>query len=398
MSVTVNNPDITAPTVSLTAPATGATVSGTVSLSATAADNVAVAGVQFLVDNTPLGAEDTTAPYGPVSWNTTTATNGTHTLTALARDAAGNTTTSTVTVTVANPDTTSVTIGRSTLVLPGGNGYAVNATWYFPNHDDPPVGLIYLQHGDLRTDTNLSALAQQLAVQTNSIVVAPTVSTNPFDPYYIWNEPIERAVAALFVGDRSELTASASAAAGHPVTLPQQFVLAGHSAGGNLVTAVAGYLADEPRAAGSLKGVILFDSADDGDAITGMATLTGANAVPVMLIAAPPCPCNGFGAETNTIINSAPDNFIGIMLVGGSHLDAEGATTDWLGILGCGPAPTPQNAAAVQTITAAWINDVFTGSQTGIYAPVGTVVAVNGATATVLAVKGQLLGQSAITA
>ncbi len=46
-------------------------------------------------------------------------------------------------------DGTLVTIGRSTLVLPNSNGYAVPATWYFPNHDDAPVGLIYLQHGGL---------------------------------------------------------------------------------------------------------------------------------------------------------------------------------------------------------------------------------------------------------
>src|SRR5207253_7785765 len=48
------------------------------------------------------------SPYS-VSWNTTTATNGSHTLTAVARDAAGNTSTSAaVTVTVNNtpPDTT----------------------------------------------------------------------------------------------------------------------------------------------------------------------------------------------------------------------------------------------------------------------------------------------------
>ena len=95
------NPDTTAPTVSFTAPAN---VSGTVTLSVTATDNVGgagVAGVKFLVDNTPLGVEDTTSPYS-VSWNTTTATNGTHTLTAQARDAAGNTTTKTVTVKVDN--------------------------------------------------------------------------------------------------------------------------------------------------------------------------------------------------------------------------------------------------------------------------------------------------------
>ena len=94
--------DTTSPTVSVTAPANGSTVSGTVTVSANASDNTGVSGVQFLLDGTNLGAEDTTSPYA-VSWNTTTATNGSHTLTARARDAAGNTTTSSsVTVTVSN--------------------------------------------------------------------------------------------------------------------------------------------------------------------------------------------------------------------------------------------------------------------------------------------------------
>ena len=44
-------------------------------MTANATDNVGVAGVQFLLDGTPLGAEDTTAPYA-VTWDTTTATNG----------------------------------------------------------------------------------------------------------------------------------------------------------------------------------------------------------------------------------------------------------------------------------------------------------------------------------
>jgi hypothetical protein len=90
------------PTVSLTAPANGATVSGTVAVSATASDNVGVVGVQFKLDGANLSSEDTSSPYS-INWDTTTASNGSHTLTATARDAAGNTTTSTSrTVTVSN--------------------------------------------------------------------------------------------------------------------------------------------------------------------------------------------------------------------------------------------------------------------------------------------------------
>jgi glutamine amidotransferase PdxT len=104
-------PDTQAPTVSLTAPANGATVSGTTSVTATASDNVGVAGVQFLLNGANLGSEVTTAPY-TYSWNTASVANGTYTLTARARDAAGNTTTSTaVTVTVNNvPDTQAPTV------------------------------------------------------------------------------------------------------------------------------------------------------------------------------------------------------------------------------------------------------------------------------------------------
>jgi len=95
-------PDTTPPTVSISSPVSGATVSGTITVSATASDNVGVAGVQFLLDGAALGAEDTASPYA-VSWNTTAAGNGSHTLTATARDAAGNRTTSApVTVTVSN--------------------------------------------------------------------------------------------------------------------------------------------------------------------------------------------------------------------------------------------------------------------------------------------------------
>src|SRR5215475_3241734 len=101
--------DTTPPTVSITAPANAATVTGSVTVSATASDNVGVVGVQFLLDGANLGAEDTATPY-TTTWNTTSASNGSHTLTARARDAAGNSTSASVTVTVNNPDTTPPTV------------------------------------------------------------------------------------------------------------------------------------------------------------------------------------------------------------------------------------------------------------------------------------------------
>src|SRR5205823_4593292 len=110
-STTAPPADTTLPSVSITAPLNGVTLSDTTSVTANASDNVGVVGVQFYVDGAALGAEDTAAPYS-VSWNTTLFANGGHALTARARDAAGNTNTSaTVNVTESNvapptPDTT----------------------------------------------------------------------------------------------------------------------------------------------------------------------------------------------------------------------------------------------------------------------------------------------------
>jgi hypothetical protein len=82
-------PDTTDPTVSLTTPIGGAMLSGTINMTATASDNGAVAGVQFFVDGNPIETEDTTAPYS-ISWNTSTTKDGSHILTARARDTANN--------------------------------------------------------------------------------------------------------------------------------------------------------------------------------------------------------------------------------------------------------------------------------------------------------------------
>src|SRR5690606_14494103 len=94
-------PDTIAPVVTLTAPSAG-TVSGAINVSANASDNIGVAGVQFLLNGVALGAEDNSAPY-TFLWNTNATPNGTYTIRARARDAAGNTTTSdSVVVTVSN--------------------------------------------------------------------------------------------------------------------------------------------------------------------------------------------------------------------------------------------------------------------------------------------------------
>jgi hypothetical protein len=90
--VTVIHPDTTAPTVSLTAPSSLSTVQGNVTMTASASDNVGVTLVEFLVNGTVIGS-DSSSPYSFV-WNSAATSGSSATLTARARDAAGNTTTS----------------------------------------------------------------------------------------------------------------------------------------------------------------------------------------------------------------------------------------------------------------------------------------------------------------
>ncbi|WNM63963.1 Ig-like domain-containing protein [Candidatus Nitrospira neomarina] len=148
--------DTTPPTVTLTTPSAG-TVSGTVTVSASASDNTGVAGVQFRLQGANLGAEDTTNPYS-TSWNTTTVPNGSYTLTAVARDAAGNTTTSASrTVTVSNsttppPPPPTSTLNISNLTVASGKAYVV------PTSGLQAGGTVYIDRA--YTFTTVPALVQ----------------------------------------------------------------------------------------------------------------------------------------------------------------------------------------------------------------------------------------------
>lgn len=95
--------DRTVPRVSISDPSDGSTISGSITIIAEASDDEEVAGVQFKLDGTDLGAEDLTKPY-QYTWNTSSAPVGSHSLTAVARDTSGNSRTSrTVSVIIGTP-------------------------------------------------------------------------------------------------------------------------------------------------------------------------------------------------------------------------------------------------------------------------------------------------------
>ncbi len=283
---------------------------------------------------------------------------------------------------------TGVQIGNSRLAIPGAFiGNTVAADWYFPTQADGTIdaqGVIWLQHGFAATNTFYSALATDLAQRTNSIVVAPTLSSIPFtlSGGCLICSTSQQAVAAVFLDpNRSALVTSAQDAGytGDVSELLGAFVLSGHSAGGGFATATAADYVNDGSALqdSQLLGVVMFDGVSngtfDGTFGTQIAALDTAD-IPIYQIAAPAQVWNNFGATTNQLLGARPGVFNGAVLVGGSHVDA---------ILGVNPLidfaaqlvttfSPAGSTAAVYNLSNGWINDLYVGAtpqapQYGLY-------------------------------
>ena len=103
------SPTTQAPTVAIVSPAANATISGTVTVQVSASSSLGIASVTLNAGNTTIGT-DSKSPY-TFSWNTASLPNGTYTLTAIAKDKAGNTASVSVNALINNViDTTAPTI------------------------------------------------------------------------------------------------------------------------------------------------------------------------------------------------------------------------------------------------------------------------------------------------
>jgi hypothetical protein len=282
-----------------------------------------------------------------------------------------------------------VLVGHSSLQVGCGSaGTTLSTDWYFPGGGVArPTGIVWLQHAFFQTKDNLVALAQSIAAHTGAIVIAPTITSNPLATGGCWinGAPMARAVANLFGAGRAALQTSADAARGGRVWLPRPFVLSGNSAGGNLVTGAAGDTTQPGGAIANLRGVVLYDAVDYGASMqNALARLTGVDDRMVLQIASPPNPCNAFGSGTAALLSARPDRFVGVELVNGTHLDAEGPDIGPLAEAVCG-RPRSINVDAVRVLAADWITNAFTGSSLGIVGgSPGQAISVGGATAVVL--------------
>jgi uncharacterized delta-60 repeat protein len=167
--------DATSPDVTVTAPADGATVSGNVAVTADAHDNTIVAGVQFTLDGMSLGIEDTVAPYA-ATWDTRTAANGPHVLSALARDSAGNLAAATdVSVSVDN-DKSSPTVPTNLSAVPVSSSQ-IDLAWSAATDNVGVTGYRVSRNGAVVTTTSATSFPDAgLAAST-----AYTYSVTAFD-------------------------------------------------------------------------------------------------------------------------------------------------------------------------------------------------------------------------
>lgn len=276
------------------------------------------------------------------------------------------------------PATSTVTVRSSTLRIDcgceDGEGVEVPADWYIPETEEgeaPPSRLIYLQHGFLAAGPWYSHTAAALAEQTNSIVVAPSITSNFFagDACWLGASPMHEAMAGLFDDDNTALADSALAA-GYAGPIPDRVVLMGHSLGGGAVSGIAGFMAADERI-DRLAGVVLLDGVGLDDPEKMLASLEAVpDEIPIYQLAAPVYFWNAFGVGIDALVQARPDQFVGVTLVGGSHVDAMRGGNPLIQFsqqLVSGFSKR-ENVAAARMLMVGWVNDMFAGNQeSGIY-------------------------------
>ena len=160
--------DITSPNVTITNPLNGSAVSGVISVSVSATDNLEVVSVSLFIDGNAVGSL-TTSPYNFV-WNTDNATIGTHAISATAKDAKSNTTTVTITV------TKNTTINTSpTITLPAAFSLST-----------PPIQKQGNEGSCVAFATAYAARSIESFYRTGSVTYNTAV--NLFSPEYVYNQ------------------------------------------------------------------------------------------------------------------------------------------------------------------------------------------------------------------
>lgn len=215
----------------------------------------------------------------------------------------------------------------------------VSGTWYIPT-EQPVVGWTLLQHGFMRSPNHLRDLSTKLA-ESGVAVLVVSLSQGQM-------------TSDTFAKEAAESLALTPPRPTHG-EVPARFAIAGHSLGGLFATKVAAELS--LAGASEFQGTLLLDPTDkDGHMVRASAHLKEYG-TPVLAILGEANKCN-VQSNATPILNSLQREFVGFRLKGGTHCDAEGASTDFVCKLMCGSSKK-ENVAALQEFGAAWLGFFF---------------------------------------
>ncbi len=226
-------------------------------------------------------------------------------------------------------------------------GGSRQGTWYIP--DSPPTGWILLQHGFQRNKNNLDDLAT--FYMDNGLMVLTI------------NSSVTR-------GNRSLARNVADDLIDNPLTppngiqLPDNLVIAGHSAGGLFMSYLGGRLME--RNFDGLRGVILFDPVDANNGMNANLQAVINNGLPVLSILANSSSCN---SSNNALqpLRALSDLYVGIKLTDNSkHTDVEGSSTGGILRFICG-APAQKNVSYLKDFSLNWAKDMMNDTYSSDY-------------------------------
>jgi YVTN family beta-propeller protein len=319
--------DTTPPAVSLTSPAGGAQVTGTVAIAATASDAVGVTSVTFLVDGAAI-ATDTSSPY-TASWSTTSVAAGSHTIRAEARDAAGNVGTSaavsvTVTVPSAPRPTTAVfepsadhsSVLRYVLdVFPSGSNPAATTPTATRDLGKPSV-----VNGEITADISptTASLAPATYIATVSAVTSSSSARSAPSPAFV----IASSTTSLTIAMPASTTPAAAASHGVLwVTNSSTHMVAAFDAttGDVLATIPVGLTPTGIAVAKGAGKVYVADEGSDTVSVISKATMTRSATIPLP----PP-----FGRKPHHVSGSPDGRFIYVGELGANVVDVIDTATD----------------------------------------------------------------------
>lgn len=231
-------------------------------------------------------------------------------------------------------------------------GTSYNVDWYIPTQT--ATALMTYQHGFSRGCGNHRDTAKNI-MKRGVMVLCMNASMSGGNP------TLARAFA--------DVLASRNVIPPGGQGLPVNFIVGGHSAGGHFATEVGRRLVEDGYPA--FKGAMLFDPVAQSGFTDNLVAMSASGARPVLAITANGSVCNmlnnAYGALRqiqSVAVASGRSGFVGLQLTDGStHVDSEGNNTDIIGYAAClNLPPKASNTAYLRDLSAAWVNDMATGS------------------------------------